>query len=495
MTVLAGKVEDLEFQVNAVFDILKVKEDDRAAIWAFLAPLKYKSPVTNTQYLHCLRVGLMSRKIAAFMHLDQKALLYAGLMHDQGKCQIDLGTLGKTEGWTEADSREMERHVLAGYDTLRGRFDFSAQVMAWHHKFQRNGYPATMPGHLHEYSEGTKLLIEEYGRVLALADVYDALHRVNDKFGEKRALSDDEIMEKMLEFNIDRRALITDLYNADIFTRKMDEEVRPELYNQAWRHTPTDLRTPKETARQIMIATALEPVSDKEGCTSRARNISRHLKLEYLLVGGINLGSAFEALAKRVSFFGIRQTLLYDLALRSQRESVRNRGGGRINHGIIELLLPIVTAQYLYDISQKRSVSEVLNFAGDVLKNTSREDVDQLITMKEFAYKLSHYDRPVAKHPEANSVWEYYERDKEESNNPTSLAHNGEFVSSFPTIQLAYDVMMSAQVQGFENKVELAYQTIIKSHDPAVGRGFLADCIAVALYLVLSQNPRIKFVV
>lgn len=493
---MATITEDLEFQANAIFDALRVKSEDREAIWAFLAPLKHKSPVTRVHYYHSLRVGLMARKIAAFMHFDQKALFYAGLLHDCGKCQVALETLGKTEGWTSEDAQEMEGHVFDGYDLARGRFDFSAEVIAWHHRFQKSGYPKVLPPSLHEYSEGTKLLIPEYGRILALADVYDALHRVNDKFGEKRALNDDEIMQKMLELNPDRKILIQDLYNADIFIRKMEEEVLPGLYCQGWRYISTNLRIPRETARQVMIATALEPISNKTGCTDRTVNVSRHLKLEYFIVGGINLGNAFEALAERILSFGARQDLIYDLALRAQKESVRNRGGGRVNQGIIELLVPIVASQYLYDMPQRLFAKDILNFAATFMRNTSREDVDQLIEMKRFANQLSHYfDREVPEHLGTKNIFEYYDKEREKSENQTSLAHNSEFVRGFPTVYLAYSVMTGSEIQGFENKVELAFQAILEKHGLDVGRGFLADCIAVAIYLVLSQNPRIKFVV
>ncbi|OGN10282.1 MAG: hypothetical protein A3J46_00600 [Candidatus Yanofskybacteria bacterium RIFCSPHIGHO2_02_FULL_41_11] len=495
-TQVANLTLDLEFQVEAVFEALRIKSEDRLALWAFLAPLKHKSPVTYIHYQHSLKVGLLARKIAALMHLDQKALLYAGLMHDLGKCMVCLDTLGKTEGWTENDTREIEGHVMDGYEMVRGRFNFTADIIVWHHKFQDHGYPRVIPQPLHEYSERTKVHIPEYGRLLALADVYDALHRVNDKFGEKRPLSDEEIYQKMIELNPDVKDLVLDLYNADIFIRHMEEEVPPILYGQAWVNTNTDLRTPEETARQVMIATALEPISDKAGCTTRARNVSRHLKLGYFITGGINLGLPFQQLAYRVlRQFGKDQWLIYDLALAAQMMSVKNRGGGRINQGIIEMLVPIVTAQCMYDVRQEEDILWVLKFAEMVMKNTSKGDVDYLIRMKRFAYQLSHYDRNVAEHPESENVFEYYKIENDISINPTSSAHNGEFVSGFPTVLLAYATMMGADVQGFENKVELAYQAILKMHDPEVGRGFLADCIAVAIYLVLSQNPRIKFIV
>jgi HD-GYP domain-containing protein (c-di-GMP phosphodiesterase class II) len=57
----------------------------------------------------------------------------------------------------------------------------------------------------------------EYGRILAIADVYDALHRKNSKYGESKYLTDEEIKQKMLEGNTDRVDLIEDLYEAGIF--------------------------------------------------------------------------------------------------------------------------------------------------------------------------------------------------------------------------------------------------------------------------------------
>ena len=39
-----------------------------------------------------------------------------------------------------------------------------------------------------------------------------------------------------------------------------------------------------------MLACALEPLSDKSGCTTRHRDISSYQKLEYFVAGAINIG-------------------------------------------------------------------------------------------------------------------------------------------------------------------------------------------------------------
>lgn len=206
--------ESLEKAFYRACEEVGMKEEHMLKLRSMLAPLRDKSPITRAHYLHSLRVALVGRDIARFQHLDEKALLFAGALHDVGKAQVPLEVLGETGEWTPRHQLAMGRHVMDGYRMLRGVFDFSADIMLWHHRFQQNGYPKTLPKPLHGYGTPTKALIVEYGRMLAIADVYDALHRVNAKFG--RALSDDEIREKMLIFNPDRRPLIIDLYEHGI---------------------------------------------------------------------------------------------------------------------------------------------------------------------------------------------------------------------------------------------------------------------------------------
>ncbi|MBI2644867.1 HD domain-containing protein [Candidatus Uhrbacteria bacterium] len=214
----------LEERLRHAFDRLLIPDNERAILTAFLEPLRSKSPVTRAHYEHSIRVALLARHIAQFMHLNEKPAFTAGLMHDIGKCQVDLGTLGKTEGWTEADTEAIKAHVIDGYRFLRNCLDFTAEIVVLHHRFQKGDYPDELPPHLHNYSEETKAMIALYGRILALADTYDALHRVNDKFGACTTLSGEEIKEKMIELNIDQHRLISQLYDIGIFTTALIAE-------------------------------------------------------------------------------------------------------------------------------------------------------------------------------------------------------------------------------------------------------------------------------
>lgn len=213
----------IEERLGWAFDELDIPSDRREAVRAFLQPLKVKDRAT---YEHSIRVGLLTRHIGRFMHLDEKALFYAGLLHDVGKAQTRLEILQKTEGWTPADTDEIKQHVLDGYRLLRGHFDFTGDIILWHHRFQAGGYPEELPADLHAYSEGTKAMITLYGRILALADCFDALHRNNEKFGGKQSLTGERVRERMLALNDDQRALIEKLFAAGVFTTEL---IRPDL--------------------------------------------------------------------------------------------------------------------------------------------------------------------------------------------------------------------------------------------------------------------------
>jgi len=207
----------LERQFSRACKDLCISSTNRTALASTLAPLRNKHRVTRFHYAHSLRVGLLAREIGRFTYHNEKPLFFAGVLHDLGKCQSPLEVLGKTDSWSDKDQKAMQAHVMDGYRILRGRFDVSAEIMLWHHKFQDEGYPKKLPPYLHKYRETTKLLIREYGRLVALADVYDALHRTDAKHGKKIALTGKQIREKMFEFNPDRTTLVEALYKAEIF--------------------------------------------------------------------------------------------------------------------------------------------------------------------------------------------------------------------------------------------------------------------------------------
>lgn len=210
------KWQGLPAQLQKTMDDLKVDSEDQKALHAFLGPLKAKEGAHSPTYNHSVRVGLTAAAIGKFVGMDARALLFAGLMHDIGKALVLMSTLSKTQSWTPEDSREMECHVVDSYRLLRGKFDFSAQILVWHHQFQDNYYPKELPVPLHPHSKAAQVTISMYGRLLALADTYDALHRVNFQDGQVRARSDEEIHGLMVGKNGDQHDLVNHLYENQI---------------------------------------------------------------------------------------------------------------------------------------------------------------------------------------------------------------------------------------------------------------------------------------
>jgi HD-GYP domain-containing protein (c-di-GMP phosphodiesterase class II) len=91
------------------------------------------------------------------------------LMHDIGKIKIPECILNKKTPLSDDEFMEIKRHTTNGFDILRKNNDFSllSAHIAFQHqeKWDGSGYPRGLKG----------LEIHEYGRLAAVADVYEAL--------------------------------------------------------------------------------------------------------------------------------------------------------------------------------------------------------------------------------------------------------------------------------------------------------------------------------
>lgn len=91
------------------------------------------------------------------------------LMHDVGKTKVPHQVLNKPTPLTPEEFEEIKRHTIYGYEILRQNRDFnliSAHVALQHQeKWDGSGYPRGLKGKE----------IHEFGRVAAVADVYEAL--------------------------------------------------------------------------------------------------------------------------------------------------------------------------------------------------------------------------------------------------------------------------------------------------------------------------------
>lgn len=146
----------------------------------------------NYTYSHSMYVAMLSVLIGMQLKYNQQQLnelALCGLMHDIGKVDIPLGIVNKKGRLTEVEYAEIKTHPLRSIERLRHNHSLTQRVFngisCHHEKFDGTGYPYGL--------KGEKIHI--YARILALADVYDAL--TSDR-SYRRAWTPAEAIEYMM---------------------------------------------------------------------------------------------------------------------------------------------------------------------------------------------------------------------------------------------------------------------------------------------------------
>jgi len=122
---------------------------------------------------HLKRVALYSYKLASLVGLppsECRLVSDASTMHDIGKIAIPDAIIGKPAKLTEEEFEIMKNHTTYGYEMFarskRRLLQSSAMIAHQHHeKYDGSGYPRGLRGEE----------IHIFGRIVALADVFDAL--------------------------------------------------------------------------------------------------------------------------------------------------------------------------------------------------------------------------------------------------------------------------------------------------------------------------------
>lgn len=142
-------------------------------ILANLRLMKYDDDYTLK---HSVNVGLLAGMIGKWYGLsDDKVaeLSLAGTLHDVGKSKIPRYILNKPGELTAQEFGIAQQHVVYGYEILKDTKAFSEElcegVLYHHERFNGKGYPQGLKGKS----------IPLYARIIAVADVFDAL--TNDK--------------------------------------------------------------------------------------------------------------------------------------------------------------------------------------------------------------------------------------------------------------------------------------------------------------------------
>lgn len=122
-------------------------------------------------YVHCISVALVCDVMAGWLGMnkdDTDELVLAGLLHDIGKLKIPKQIITKNGKLTDAEYRVVKYHPALGYEILKNTSvsDRVKKAALMHHeRYDGGGYPSGLKGEE----------ITEFGRIVAIADVYDAM--------------------------------------------------------------------------------------------------------------------------------------------------------------------------------------------------------------------------------------------------------------------------------------------------------------------------------
>ena len=124
-------------------------------------------------YVHSLNVGLLSGYLANKLKPGDRefvtTITYGGLLHDIGKALVSQDVLNKPGRLTVNEYEEMKRHSVLGHEIALNSGITDSRILVavrnHHERWNGEGYPDGLEG----------ASIPLYARIMAVADVFDAL--------------------------------------------------------------------------------------------------------------------------------------------------------------------------------------------------------------------------------------------------------------------------------------------------------------------------------
>ena len=123
-------------------------------------------------YAHSINVGLICNVFAKWLKLppsEVEKLTLCGLLHDIGKLVVPDNIIRKPDKLTPNEYNIVKTHTLQGYNILKNydniNDDIREAALMHHERCDGTGYPLGLTGDK----------INKYGKIVAIADVYDAM--------------------------------------------------------------------------------------------------------------------------------------------------------------------------------------------------------------------------------------------------------------------------------------------------------------------------------
>lgn len=125
----------------------------------------------DSTFAHCINVGLICNIFARWLQLSESETEMAtacGLLHDVGKLLVPHEIISKPGKLTEFEYHQIQKHPVEGYQLLRAQNvdeHICNSALMHHERCDGSGYPLGLKGNQ----------IDTYAKMVAIADVYDAM--------------------------------------------------------------------------------------------------------------------------------------------------------------------------------------------------------------------------------------------------------------------------------------------------------------------------------
>lgn len=200
---------------NAPLDINDILQDTLALLHNSTSNVHILEMISNMRqyddstYAHSINVALISNLLATWLQMDESKVYLAtqcGLLHDIGKIKIPDSIIKKPGKLTAAEYNIVKTHPFSGYEILTKQ-EINPHIancaMMHHERTDGSGYPFGLPDEK----------IDTYAKIIAIADVYDAMTSARVYRGAMCPFKVIDIMEKEGLSQYDTGFLLTFIEN------------------------------------------------------------------------------------------------------------------------------------------------------------------------------------------------------------------------------------------------------------------------------------------
>ena len=144
---------------------------DQGSTFAVFDMLHNMRDFDDLTYAHSMNVAMICNVFARWLRFseeDVRTITACGMMHDIGKLKIDDAIIKKPGKLTPEEFRAIQSHPAEGYRILQKQnidLHIKLSALEHHEKCDGSGYPMKLTGEK----------IDPFAKIVAIADVYDAM--------------------------------------------------------------------------------------------------------------------------------------------------------------------------------------------------------------------------------------------------------------------------------------------------------------------------------